>query len=91
MRKLIGIAIGGSLLLLGLIGLIIPVLPGVLFILLAALVFAAVSPRLRRRLSRNPRFRRLFKRMDHSDNLPFGARCKLAFWATLEALNPPRR
>ena len=43
------------LLLLGLVGLLLPILPGVPLLVLAALLFTANSPGLRRRLLASPR------------------------------------
>ena len=43
------------LLLLGLVGLLLPVLPGIPFLVLAALLFTADAPGLRRRLLAHPK------------------------------------
>ena len=48
-------AIATILLVLGLIGLLLPVLPGIPLLILAALLFTANAPGLRRRLLAQPR------------------------------------
>ncbi|MEQ9451569.1 MAG: DUF454 family protein [Pseudomonadales bacterium] len=90
MKRFLLIPIGFGAAAIGLFGLIVPVIPGVLFLLVAMLCFATALPRLRTRLSRSPRFARLFRRMDHSAQLPAVARLKLTFWALLEAVTPTR-
>ncbi len=88
MKTLVYAAIGTGALFLGILGLVVPLIPGVLFLLVAAAAFAAISPRVRRRLSTHPRMERYFHHMDAGDRLDIVSRAKLAFWATLDALNP---
>ena len=90
MKNFALIVIAMLLFAIGLIGLVIPIIPGVLFLLLGALVVAAISPRLRARMSRHPRFKRLFARLERGQQLDLFSRCKLAFWATLATLSPNR-
>ncbi len=75
----------------GVLGLLIPVIPGVLFLLIAALCFATLSPGLRQKMQRNPRLKRLLLRLDAGHGLQLTTRCKLMFWAILEAANPRTR
>lgn len=51
-RKIWNIVLGIFFLILGLIGILIPVMPQVLFFVLSAIFFSRVSPRLRRALRR---------------------------------------
>ena len=74
------------LLVLGLIGLVIPVLPGVLLLIAAALCASAVSPAVRDRLHRHPAMRRAHRRWHASEGLHLGDRVKLAFWLSADAM-----
>ena len=83
------LAISGTILLgLGIVGLALPFLPGILFLFCAAACFASLSPALRRQLSRQPRMARFFRHVDAGSKLDLLSRFKLAFWASLEAINP---
>lgn len=62
----------------GLLGLLIPIIPGVLFLLLAAILFAGVSRRFRAHLHASPRARPYLLRWEATAGLPFAARCKAA-------------
>jgi uncharacterized membrane protein YbaN (DUF454 family) len=71
--------------LLGLVGLLIPILPGFLFLILAAVCMSALSPRFERRIARHPAWRGWKLRWRESRGLPFHRRIQLAFWLTAEA------
>ena len=77
--------LGGLLTVLGLIGLVIPILPGVLFLILAAVCFSATSPKFQARLERHPAWRGWRLRWRESRGLPLIRRLQLAFWLTAEA------
>lgn len=90
--KTIILAIGGTILLgLGIVGLALPFLPGILFLFCAAACFASLSPTLRKRLNRQPRMARFFSHVDAGARLDLPSRFKLAFWASLEAINPRQK
>ena len=72
--------------LLGLIGLLIPILPGFLFLILAAVCASALSPRFERRLARHPAWRGWRLRWRQSRGLPLYQRAKFAFWMSAEAV-----
>lgn len=72
------------LLILGLVGLLVPVLPGVLLLLGAAFCASAVSPVVRRRLHRNPVLRRFHHRWQVSQGLALCDRLKLMFWLSAD-------
>jgi len=67
-----------GLLVLGLIGLVIPVIPGVLLLIGAAFCASAASPRVRERLHRIPTMRRVHRRWHASEGLGIIDRLKLA-------------
>ncbi|MGE0623324.1 MAG: DUF454 family protein [Pseudomonadales bacterium] len=77
--------LGVSLALLGLVGLVVPLMPGVVFLALAACCFAALSPRFQARLERHPGWRGFNRRWTASRHLPVLHRAKLAFWLSAEA------
>lgn len=72
--------------LLGLVGLLIPILPGFLFLILAAVCVSALSPRFERRLARHPAWRGWRLRWRQSHGLPMHRRLQLAFWLSAEAV-----
>ena len=71
--------------LLGLVGLVIPILPGFLFLILAVLCVSALSPRFERKLARHPTWRGWRLRWRQSRGLPMYRRLQLAFWLSAEA------
>jgi len=90
--KTVLIAISGIVLtVLGFIGLALPFLPGFLFLFCAAACFASLFPTLHRTLSRQPRMARFFRHFDAGTELDLVSRIKLAFWASLEAINPQQQ
>jgi uncharacterized membrane protein YbaN (DUF454 family) len=89
-KKLVFVTLGVGLAVLSVIGLAVPILPGIVFLLLAALCFATLSLRVHGFLSRHPRFARFFRRVEQGRGLGLTNRIKLTFWASLEALGKPR-
>jgi uncharacterized membrane protein YbaN (DUF454 family) len=71
-------------LVLGLIGLVIPVLPGVLFLLGAAICVSCASPRAHRTFSRSATYRHWRRRWDAGAGLSAVDRARLAFWLSME-------
>jgi len=71
---------------LGLVGLIVPILPGLLFLLLAACCFAAVHPAMNERLQRHPALQRARRRWRSSDGLGLMDRIRLGFWLAADAI-----
>ena len=92
-RQFLLATLGVMLLGLGLIGLIVPVLPGVLFLALAAACFSCCSPALQRKLEQSPLWMR-FQKLTHrarrrwlaGRGLPVLSRLRLAFWLTADTL-----
>lgn len=95
MRKVLMVVAGLALTVLGILGLVLPVLPGVLFLVAAAACFSLASRRFRttleHRLHRHPRYRRVLRRWQSSRGLPAWQRIRLAFWLTLASLVPQQR
>ena len=76
----------GLLILLGIVGLILPIIPGVLFLFLAALLLAKVSSRFDALLHRNENMRTWRRRWDTSNALPLLQRVKLSFLLVARAV-----
>lgn len=93
-RKLVLLVAGLALLLLGLVGLVLPVLPGVLLLAAAALCFSMASRRLRTRLEarlqHSPRYRMALRRWQAADSLPPWRRAQLGFWLMVASILPAR-
>ena len=90
MKTLVKALLGSLFLVLGFVGLLLPILPGFLFFLLAAACFASLSPALNRKLHRQPRVSRFLHRLEAGERLDLLTRMKLTFWAGLEAVSPRR-
>ena len=84
-RTILLYCLGTILLLLGLVGLLMPLLPGVVFLVAAAFCFAAQSPRLQARFERHPAWRGFQRRWQASRGMPALRRARLAAWLTAEA------
>ncbi len=88
-----------AFLLVGIVGVIVPILPGIPFLVVAALLFTANSPGVRRRLMQSPQFGPYFRRINKvfakpgADGLTSWERAKLKTLSALGALLPkaPRR
>lgn len=74
-RTLLAVAALGALFI-GVLGLIIPIIPGLLFLLLAAVLFAGVSRRFRARLHASPRARPYLLRWEATAELPLMTRAQ---------------
>lgn len=84
-RNLVTALAGCALLALAFVGFILPILPGFLFLVLALVCFAAVSPSLKRRLDRHPTWRAWHSNWRRGSSLPLGDRVKLMFWMGADA------
>ena len=85
-RKIGFITVGCCALVIGVIGLLVPIIPGVLFLAVAAVAFVGASSRLQRQLRRSRRFRPYFERYDAAHGLTEFERFKLAGWLSMSAL-----
>jgi uncharacterized membrane protein YbaN (DUF454 family) len=79
LMKGVGLLVVGLLTLLGLAGLILPIIPGILFLFLAALLLAKISSRFDSLLHRNENVRVWRRRWDTTNTLPLMKRVKLSF------------
>jgi hypothetical protein len=70
-------------LIVGLIGLVLPVIPGLVFLFAAILLLSRISPGLARWVKRKPEMNRLRVRFDAMGRLGWGERGRLAFWMVL--------
>lgn len=77
--------LGGLLLLLGLVGLIFPIIPGVLFLIAAVYVLSKASRRFRRVAEADPRYQEMQRRFNGFGGLGAMDRLRLAGWMTLDA------
>lgn len=84
--KLIAAGVIVVCLLLGIAGLILPLIPGLLFLGLAAVVAAKVSPRFAEMLRQNETLRGYLDRTEGFGNLPLDQKVKLAGLLILKAL-----
>jgi uncharacterized membrane protein YbaN (DUF454 family) len=76
----------GLLTLLGIVGLILPIIPGLLFLFLAALLLAKVSSRFDALLHKNENMRTWRRRWDTSNALPLPLRIKLSLLLVARAV-----
>ncbi len=81
-----GLVLVGILTLLGLIGLVLPVIPGILFLFFAALLLTKISSRFDTLLNSNSQMRYWRSRWDRSNSLPLLQRVKLSFWVLARAV-----
>ena len=81
-----GLVLVGLLTLVGLVGLILPIIPGILFLFLAALLLAKISSRFDALLHRNENMRTWRRRWDRSNALPMLQRVKLSFLLVARAV-----
>ena len=92
LRRFALIAGGCALTVLGMVGLVIPIIPGVLFLAGAVICFSMVSTGFRDsvgiHLFQHPRYRLARRRWNAGAGLPLLERFKLTFWTSLAALTP---
>ena len=85
-KRILLFAVAAGFLVLGLVGLLIPVLPGFVFLVMAALCLSAASPGIRRTLRLEAVHARWRRSWDAGEKLPFLQRGQLAFWLSLDAV-----
>lgn len=89
LKRVLVLFLGTILLFFGVVGLFIPILPGILFLIGAAACFSSVSPPINRWMQRSPRVRRWQSRWQSSAELPWYRRVQLAFWLSAESVVQP--
>jgi uncharacterized membrane protein YbaN (DUF454 family) len=70
----------------GMAGIILPVIPGLLFLALAVLIAARLFPPLGRRLRRNATFAPYMEKTDHFARLSLQGKVKFSCWLVLKVL-----
>ena len=78
--KLVYLVIGVVCLMLGVIGLIIPIIPGVLFLMVALYLLSRGSHRIKSFSERQPHLRRLHRRMEQFGKANFSGGYHLKSW-----------
>ena len=77
--SVVGSLRGVGVLLLGLVGLILPIIPGIVFLLLAVYVLTRISRRAAAYAHNQPWFNRYLRHLNAVDTLSVGERFKLGF------------
>ena len=70
----------------GMVGLILPIIPGLLFLGIAALITARVFPQLAARLRQHPKLASYLDSSEGFARLSFRGKCKYVGWLTLRML-----
>lgn len=70
----------------GLIGLVLPVIPGVVFLVVAFLLLSRVSPRLARWAKRKPQLNRLQNRFNAMGRMSWSERFRFSFWVAMSGI-----
>jgi uncharacterized membrane protein YbaN (DUF454 family) len=76
--KLIAVAVIIACLALGMIGLVLPIIPGLLFLAVAAVIAAKLSPAFARTLRQNPTLSSYLDRTEGIEALPLGKKVQVA-------------
>ncbi len=84
-QKLAYLVIGVICLMLGVIGLIIPIIPGILFLMAAIYLLSQGSARIRHFVRANPRFEQMHQRMDRMSEVDFASRMRVTGWMAVDA------
>ncbi len=91
LKRALLISLGTLFLFFGIIGLFIPVLPGIVLLIAAAACFSSVSPTFNRWVKQNRRVRYWQSRWQNSAELPFYKRVQLAFWLGIDSIVDPSK
>jgi uncharacterized membrane protein YbaN (DUF454 family) len=83
--------VGFTCLILGVIGLVLPFLPGFIFFGIGIICLAGADPRLNKLLAKQPRIGLFMQRINNSSGLAFTRRCKIALAASAEVFVGRRR
>jgi len=86
LAKMLGLILFALFLGLGLIGLVLPIIPGILFLLLALYVLTRISRRFSSLANRNSWIRKSFRHLAHARTLPASDLVKLSFWVTVRGI-----
>ena len=83
--------IGGLCMILGFIGLVVPLMPGFIFFAIGTLCLASASPSIARQLAKQPRLGRFLARLETAKDLPLTTRAKVMLWAAAEIFVDKKR
>ena len=84
-QKLVYLVIGVICLMLGVVGLIIPIIPGVLFLMAAVYLLSRGSKRIHEFTKNDPRLSKIHRRMDQFGEVDAKSRIQLAGWMVADA------
>lgn len=84
--KILVVLLAAGFLLLGLIGLFLPLLPGLVFVALAVWLLSRISTRVAAYVDDNPALRRQMGFLRRTEGLSFSQRLRLLGWVTAKAL-----
>ena len=84
--RVLGIILVVGFLLIGLAGLILPVIPGIVFLLLAVYVLTRISRRAAAYAHNQPWINRHMRHLNAANSLSVGERCKLGFLVMARSL-----
>ena len=76
--------IGSLCMILGFIGLAVPLMPGFIFFAIGTICLASASPFMARQLAKQPRLGRFLSRLETAKDLPLKTRAKVTLWASAE-------
>ena len=85
LRQFLYAALGCLCLVLALIGFVVPILPGFLFLILAIVCFSAASHRVASVVNRHPAASAWQRRWRRGASLPLWQRVQLMFWLTADS------
>lgn len=83
--------IGFICIILGVIGLVLPFMPGFIFFGIGIICLAGADPRMKKLLVKQPRIERFMQHINKSSGLAFTRRCKIALAASAEVFVGRRR
>lgn len=78
--RVLGVVVVSVFVVVGLAGLILPIIPGILFLFLAVYLMTRISRRFHGMMQRNPRFKRWSSRIGSISRLSLLENLKLGFW-----------
>ena len=82
--RLILAVVGSICMVLGFVGLAVPLMPGFIFFAIGTICLASASPFLARQLAKQPRLGRFLQRIELSRGMALSDRIKIIFWASAE-------
>jgi uncharacterized membrane protein YbaN (DUF454 family) len=84
--KILSVVLIAGFLFIGLVGLVLPIIPGILFLLLAVYLMTRVSRRISAIVHKHPWFNRNMRKLDAVSTLSIGEKTRLSLLLTARAL-----